>query len=303
MRRMRMRARSRVEPNLGDLMMKSNRLTMLVAALSLGVSPLATLPAVAQQDTNSGSQAQPSSPAGTDAGAQSGSGATGAQSGSGATGAQSGTGAAGADCVPDASGACPGQSTQQQSGQGSDTQKSAEQPATDKSSTSGSDSGKASAETKPGSQDASGGATTEQKPAAQSGSTDSTKSRTQNATPAEGTGSGTTTQSGDASKGSTDQNATTTNKSSSATTVNISVEQQTEIRTVVKEVNVAPVKEVDFTVSVGTTIPKKVRLERLPPRIVKIVPQYEGYQFFILADGRIVIVDPDALTIVYIIEA
>ncbi|WP_038692741.1 DUF1236 domain-containing protein [Rhizobium etli] len=283
--------------------MKSNRLTMLVAALSLGVSPLATLPAVAQQDTNSGSQAQPSSPAGTDAGAQSGSGATGAQSGSGATGAQSGTGAAGADCVPDASGACPGQSTQQQSGQGSDTQKSAEQPATDKSSTSGSDSGKASAETKPGSQDASGGATTEQKPAAQSGSTDSTKSRTQNATPAEGTGSGTTTQSGDASKGSTDQNATTTNKSSSATTVNISVEQQTEIRTVVKEVNVAPVKEVDFTVSVGTTIPKKVRLERLPPRIVKIVPQYEGYQFFILADGRIVIVDPDALTIVYIIEA
>ncbi|MBB2673445.1 UNVERIFIED_ORG: hypothetical protein GGE44_003010 [Rhizobium esperanzae] len=275
-------------------MMKSNRLTMLVAALSLGLSPLATLPAVAQQDTNSGSQAQPSSPAGTDGGAQ---------SGSGATGAQSGTGAAGADCVPDASGACPGQSTQQQSGQGSDTQKSAERPSTDKSSTSGSASGKASTETKPGSQDASGGATTEQKPAAQSGSTDSTKSSTQNATPAEGTGSGTTTQSGDASKGSTDQNATTTNKSSSATTVNISVEQQTEIRTVVKEVNVAPVKDVDFTVSVGTTIPKKVRLERLPPRIVKIVPQYEGYQFFILADGRIVIVDPDALTIVYIIEA
>jgi hypothetical protein len=72
---------------------------------------------------------------------------------------------------------------------------------------------------------------------------------------------------------------------------------------VVKEVHVAPVKEVNFTVSVGTTIPKKVRLEPLPPRIVKIVPQYEGYRFFILADGRIVIVDPDALTIVYIIEA
>nr|WP_222319061.1 DUF1236 domain-containing protein [Rhizobium leguminosarum] len=30
--------------------------------------------------------------------------------------------------------------------------------------------------------------------------------------------------------------------------------------------------------------------------------QYEGYRFFIIADGRIVIVDPDALTIVYIID-
>ena len=57
------------------------------------------------------------------------------------------------------------------------------------------------------------------------------------------------------------------------------------------------------TVSVGTRIPKKVRLERLPPRIVKIVPAYEGYRFFLLADGRIVIVDPDALTIVYIVSA
>jgi hypothetical protein len=72
---------------------------------------------------------------------------------------------------------------------------------------------------------------------------------------------------------------------------------------VVKEVHVEPVKEVDFTVSVGVKIPKKVRLEPLPPRIVKIVPQYESYRFFILADGRIVIVDPSAFTIVYIIAA
>ncbi|MGZ2483125.1 hypothetical protein ACVITL_001648 [Rhizobium pisi] len=85
--------------------------------------------------------------------------------------------------------------------------------------------------------------------------------------------------------------------------MNISVEQQTEIRNVVKEVHVEPVDEVDFTVSVGTTIPKKVRLEPLPPQIVKIVPQYKAYRFFILADGRIVIVDPSAFTIVYIISA
>lgn len=30
----------------------------------------------------------------------------------------------------------------------------------------------------------------------------------------------------------------------------------------------------------------------MPPRIIKIVPQYEHYRFFMLEDGRIVIVDP-----------
>lgn len=85
--------------------------------------------------------------------------------------------------------------------------------------------------------------------------------------------------------------------------MNISVEQQTEIRQVVKEVHVEPVRETGFTVSVGTAIPKKIRLEPLPPRIVEIVPQYKAYRFFILADGRIVIIDPNAYTIVYIISA
>ncbi|MBY5361219.1 DUF1236 domain-containing protein [Rhizobium leguminosarum] len=47
----------------------------------------------------------------------------------------------------------------------------------------------------------------------------------------------------------------------------------------------------------------KIRLEPLPPRIVEIVPQYKAYRFFLLADGRIVIVDPSAFTIVYIIAA
>jgi hypothetical protein len=46
-----------------------------------------------------------------------------------------------------------------------------------------------------------------------------------------------------------------------------------------------------------------VRLEVLPPRIVKIVPEYKGYRFFVLADGRIIIVDPDTLAIVYVLMA
>ena len=92
-------------------------------------------------------------------------------------------------------------------------------------------------------------------------------------------------------------------KTSNTANVNISVEQQTEIRQVVKEVHVAPVKETDFTVSVGTAIQKKVRLATLPPRIVKIVPEYKGYRYFAVAEGRIVIVDPDSLEIVFIVTA
>ena len=43
------------------------------------------------------------------------------------------------------------------------------------------------------------------------------------------------------------------------------------------------------------------QLHRLPARIVKIVPAYESYEYFVLADGRIVIVDPDTLKIVLIL--
>ena len=49
----------------------------------------------------------------------------------------------------------------------------------------------------------------------------------------------------------------------------------------------------NFEMNVGTRIPQTVELHPLPPRIVKIVPRYEGYRYFLLADGRIIIVDPD----------
>ena len=56
-------------------------------------------------------------------------------------------------------------------------------------------------------------------------------------------------------------------------------------------------------ISVGVEVPRhKVRLHRLPARIVKIVPAYESYEYFVLADGRIVIVDPDTYKIVVILS-
>ncbi|WP_214474238.1 DUF1236 domain-containing protein [Mesorhizobium sp. dw_380] len=95
----------------------------------------------------------------------------------------------------------------------------------------------------------------------------------------------------------TDQNKT-------ASINNVTVEQRTQITQIIHETRVQPVASVDFDISVGVEVPRhKIRLHRLPARIVKIVPAYERYEYFVLADGRIVIVDPDTYEIVAILEA
>ena len=59
---------------------------------------------------------------------------------------------------------------------------------------------------------------------------------------------------------------------------------------------------VNFTVNVGVAVPSTVELYPLPPRIVRLIPRYRGYEFFLLPDGRIVIVEPRTLKIVFIIS-
>lgn len=83
--------------------------------------------------------------------------------------------------------------------------------------------------------------------------------------------------------------------------VKVSAEQRTEIKQVITENHVQPVEHVNFEINVGTSIPHTVHLHQLPPRIVKLVPGYEGYEYFVLADGRIIIVDPDSYEIVYVL--
>jgi hypothetical protein len=99
-----------------------------------------------------------------------------------------------------------------------------------------------------------------------------------------------------------DKNVTRTDQGSTASITNVTVEQKTQITQVIRETKVAPVTNIDFDISVGIEVPRhKIRLHRLPARIVRIVPAYESYQYFLLADGRIVIVDPNTLKIVLIL--
>jgi hypothetical protein len=93
----------------------------------------------------------------------------------------------------------------------------------------------------------------------------------------------------------TDQNKT-------ASINNVTVEQKTQVTQIIHETHVEPVRDVQFDISVGIEVPRhKIHLHRLPARIVKIVPAYESYEYFVLADGRIVIVDPDTYKIVLIL--
>ncbi len=117
-------------------------------------------------------------------------------------------------------------------------------------------------------------------------------------------------QAGDTTQPKTEGQATDTTqpKTDTETTgaigdTNITVEQKTEIRQVLTQVNVEPVRDIDIDIEVGVAVPRTIRLHPVPRRIVEIVPAYEDYLFFILADGRIVIVEPSSLKIVVILTA
>jgi hypothetical protein len=82
--------------------------------------------------------------------------------------------------------------------------------------------------------------------------------------------------------------------------VQLSVTQRTRIQHVVTEGHVARIEHPNFSISVGTRIPRTVHLATLPPDIVEVVPEYRGYDFAVVGDN-ILIIDPVTLEIVDVI--
>ncbi|MCK1615160.1 DUF1236 domain-containing protein [Bradyrhizobium sp. 159] len=81
------------------------------------------------------------------------------------------------------------------------------------------------------------------------------------------------------------------------TSVNINDQQRTRISASISHLNVQPLTNVNFSLSVGTVVPRDVRLQPLPAEVVEIVPQYRGYHFVLVKD-EIVIVEPSTYKIV-----
>src|SRR3979411_3021258 len=103
-------------------------------------------------------------------------------------------------------------------------------------------------------------------------------------------------------KGAADAKPSTTTTGQAGAGAKLSTEQRTKITTVIKSQHVQPVTNVNFSISVGTRVPRNVGFHPLPAEIVTIYPDWRGYEFFLVRD-QIVVVNPRTLEIVAFIDA
>jgi hypothetical protein len=81
----------------------------------------------------------------------------------------------------------------------------------------------------------------------------------------------------------------------------VTEQQRTRISTSIRQANVQPVRNVNFSVSVGAVVPASVRFYPVTPAIVEVYPEYRGYEF-VVVEEEIVIVQPRTRKIVTVIE-
>jgi hypothetical protein len=101
------------------------------------------------------------------------------------------------------------------------------------------------------------------------------------------------------SKGPADSKAQTTGQAGAG--AKMSSDQRTKITSVIREQHVAPVTNVNFSISVGARVPRDVQFHPLPTEIVTIYPEWRGYEF-ILVGGQILVIDPGTFEIVAVLD-
>jgi hypothetical protein len=103
------------------------------------------------------------------------------------------------------------------------------------------------------------------------------------------------------SKGAADSRTQTTGQAGAG--AKLSTEQRTKITTVIKEQHVQPVTNVNFSISVGSRVPRGggVTFHPLPAEIVTFYPQWRGYEYILVRD-QILVIDPRTGEIVDVID-
>jgi Protein of unknown function (DUF1236) len=102
------------------------------------------------------------------------------------------------------------------------------------------------------------------------------------------------------SKSATESRSQTTGQAGAG--AKLSTEQRTRITTVIRDQHVAPVTNVNFSISIGTRVPRDVSFRPLPAEIVNIYPDWRGYEFILVRD-QIIVVDPRTFEIVAVLDA
>jgi outer membrane biosynthesis protein TonB len=82
----------------------------------------------------------------------------------------------------------------------------------------------------------------------------------------------------------------------------LSTEQHVKIRETLRGEKVEHLNNVQFSITVGQTVPRTVHLYRFPVSTTEYAPQYRGYEYFLVGDD-ILVVDPSTLRIVAVIPA
>jgi hypothetical protein len=92
----------------------------------------------------------------------------------------------------------------------------------------------------------------------------------------------------------------TSREATTGSSLNVAPEVQTKFTNVIERQNVRSVTNVNFSVSVGSTIPRSVRLYDVPREIVVSNPEFRGKKYVVIRD-EIVIIEPRTHKIVAII--
>ena len=85
---------------------------------------------------------------------------------------------------------------------------------------------------------------------------------------------------------------------------NLTTEQKTKIRTTVIQSSSAPKvsrSSINFTINVGTVVPRSVKFVTVSPTIVEYYPAYRGYSYFIV-DDEIIIIEPNSFKIIAVLN-
>jgi hypothetical protein len=97
--------------------------------------------------------------------------------------------------------------------------------------------------------------------------------------------------------GQMDRERMRVNETGNRTHLRLTTTQRTRIKDVVVRAHGPRLTHVTFRIGVGARVPRDVRIAVLPPEIVAIAPEWQGYSYFEYGD-QIVIVDPATFAIV-----
>jgi hypothetical protein len=105
----------------------------------------------------------------------------------------------------------------------------------------------------------------------------------------------------DTNTGQTRDQTTTSSRTGPSASTNIDERQRTEVVDRLRRDRSASSRDVNIRLNIGVQLPSRARVRPLPQDIVRIMPQYRGYQYTVVND-EVVVVEPRTRRVVEVIR-